>query len=76
MCGGALAFGFAVNAIANSWDIGLVQQAEHAHEMIPRWLQIACAAVLIFIAVPPLRRLVMRDTTEARLGSELEKPSA
>ena len=72
VCGGALAFGFAVNAIADSWDIGLAQQAEHAHEMIPRWLQIGCAAVLAFIAIPPLRRLVIRDTTEARLGSEVE----
>lgn len=70
VCGGALAFGFAVNAIADSWDIGLIEQAEHAHEMIPQWISIACAAVLVFIAVPPLRRLVMRDTTEARLGSD------
>lgn len=69
VCGGALLFGFATNAIAAHWELGLAEQAEHAHEMIPRWLKIACAAGLVFIAMRPLRRLLIRDTTEQRLGT-------
>ncbi|MBI1369308.1 MAG: SO_0444 family Cu/Zn efflux transporter [Planctomycetes bacterium] len=67
---GALAFGFATNLIARSWDMHIAAQVGHTHEMTPQWLAIACAAVLIFLAIPPLRGLILRPTTEARIGSE------
>ena len=65
-----MAFGFATNLIAESYEFNFVEQAAHAHQMIPSWLSIGSAAVLIFIAIPPLRGLLIKPTTEKRLGSE------
>ncbi len=53
----AIACGLATDAIAGAMGIVAASQAQtaHEHEMIPHWLAITCLAVLVVLAIKPLR---------------------
>lgn len=53
----AIACGLVTDAIAGAMGIVAASQAQqaHEHEMIPQWLAIACLAVLVVLAIKPLR---------------------
>lgn len=53
----AIGCGLATDAIANAMNISAIAQAQasHHHEMIPHWLAVACLALLVVLAIKPLR---------------------
>lgn len=53
----SIASGYALDAIARHWQVNITAQMEHAHDMIPLWISIPSAVVLLVAAVRPLRRL-------------------
>lgn len=56
---GALVFGVTTDAIIAHYNLDVLAQVGHAHEMLPQWLSIAAAVLLIFLAIKPLRKLVV-----------------
>lgn len=54
--GMAIVCGIALDAVAA--DLPIAQQVAHAHELFPRAVSIAAAALLIIVAIRPLRRAV------------------
>lgn len=53
----AILCGLTTDAIASTFSISAIAQAQeaHHHEMIPQWLAVACLVVLVVLAVKPLR---------------------
>ncbi len=70
----AILCGLATDAIASVWSISAIAQAQaaHHHEMIPQWLAMACLAVLVLLAVKPLRAKLLPVERSARLDAPVE----
>jgi hypothetical protein len=41
-------------------NINISEQMQHSHELLPQWIGLSCFALLIFLAVKPLRRLIIK----------------
>ncbi|MCI2283488.1 hypothetical protein L3081_08895 [Colwellia sp. MSW7] len=39
--------------------IDITEQMSHSHEMLPQWFGLACAGLITFLAIKPLRKLVL-----------------
>ena len=61
----SLACGIAVDMIARSFHIEIKDQLAHVHQLAPMWAAWTAAFVLIFFAIKPLRRLVIRPVKPA-----------
>lgn len=59
ICGGAVAFGLLTDWIVARWSIDIAAQTGPT-EFVPLWLAWVALAVLIAVAIRPLRRLLMR----------------
>jgi len=62
ICGGAIAFGLLTDYLASLWAIQVQAQVEHSHEMLPAWLSITSAVILLLFAIRPLRNLLFNMT--------------
>lgn len=62
----AIGCGLATDAIAKAWNISAVAQAQshHHHEMVPHWLAITCLALLVVLAIKPLRIRLFAPTPQ------------
>jgi hypothetical protein len=56
VCGGALICGWLTNVLVERWDLNLVAQVEHAHELVPASVAWAALGILVLAALVPLRR--------------------
>ncbi len=55
----SIACGLALDAVAGHWQIDITAQMQHTHEMIPLWISIPSAVVLLLAAIRPLRRRLL-----------------
>lgn len=55
----AIGFASLLDFALNVYQIDIGQQMQHAHEILPHWLGLACALLLALLAIKPLRRLVL-----------------
>ncbi len=62
----AIGCGLATDAIAKAWNISAIAQAQasHHHEMVPHWLAVACLALLVVLAIKPLRIRLFSPTPQ------------
>jgi uncharacterized membrane protein YraQ (UPF0718 family) len=55
----ALGFALLLDYSLNFFDINITDQMAHSHEMLPQWFGLSCAALITFLAIKPLRKLVL-----------------
>lgn len=55
----ALGFATLLDFGLNFFAIDITEQMSHSHEMLPQWFGLTCAALIAFLAIKPLRKLVL-----------------
>jgi len=55
----ALAFASLLDFGLSFYQIDINNQMEHAHEILPHWFGVSCTALIAFLAIKPLRKLVL-----------------
>lgn len=55
----SLLLGMLVNILVDSWDIEMQAEMQHAHGVVPEWLAITAAVLLLLLALKPLRRRLL-----------------
>ena len=55
----ALGFALLLDFGLNYYEINISEQMSHAHELLPQWFGLACAGLIAFLAIKPLRKLVL-----------------
>lgn len=55
----ALGFGTLLDFGLNFYQIDINNQMAHAHEILPHWFGVSCAALIALLAIKPLRKLVL-----------------
>lgn len=54
----ALGFATLLDFGLNFFAIDITEQMSHSHEMLPQWFGLTCTALIAFLAIKPLRKLV------------------
>ncbi len=55
----AIGFATLLDFGLNFYHIDISNQMQHAHEILPRWFGLFCAALIALLAIKPLRKLVL-----------------
>lgn len=55
----ALGFATLLDYGLTYFAINITDQMSHSHEMLPHWFGLACASLIAFLAIKPLRKLVL-----------------
>jgi len=55
----AIGFATLLDFGLNFFAINITDQMAHSHEMLPQWFGLSCAALIAFLAIKPLRKLVL-----------------
>ena len=55
----AIGFALLLDYGLTFYDINISEQMSHAHELLPQWFGLSSAALITFLAIKPLRRLVI-----------------
>ena len=55
----AIAFGSLLDFGLTYFAIDIAQQMQHSHSLLPNWFGLFCAALLAFLAIKPLRKLIV-----------------
>jgi len=55
----ALGFATLLDFGLNFFAINITDQMAHSHEMLPQWFGLTCAALIAFLSIKPLRKLVL-----------------
>jgi uncharacterized membrane protein YraQ (UPF0718 family) len=55
----AVAFGSLLDFGLTFYQINITDQMQHSHELLPYWFGLACALLIAFLAIKPLRKLVI-----------------
>jgi len=55
----AISFGLLLDWGLQYFNINIGQQMQHSHELLPFWLGLVCVAILTFLAIKPLRKLLI-----------------
>jgi len=55
----AIGFALLLDFTLNYYHINISNQMQHAHEILPYWFGLSCAAVIALLAIKPLRKLVL-----------------
>ena len=55
----AIGFGMLLDLGLNFLAIDITDQMAHSHEMLPQWFGLSCFAIIVFLAIKPLRKLVL-----------------
>ncbi len=55
----AIAFGLLLDWGLNYFMIDISQQMQHSHEILPYWFGLTCAAILVFLGIKPIRKLLI-----------------
>jgi len=56
----AIGFALLLDFALNFYEINISEQMEHSHEILPEWLGLSCAALIAFLSIKPLRRLIIK----------------
>jgi len=56
----AIGFALLLDFSVNFFDINVNDQMKHSHELLPQWFGLSCAALIAFLAIKPLRRLLIK----------------
>lgn len=60
VAGCSIGFGLLTNRVVNWLAIDIVPQFHGASSLLPAWISLPCAAILLLLAVPPLRTPITR----------------
>lgn len=55
----AIGFGLLLDFALTSFAIDISKQMQHSHELLPEWFGILCSAIIVFLAIKPLRKLLI-----------------
>jgi len=55
----AIGFALLLDFALNYYHIDISHQMQHAHEILPHWFGLSCAAAIALLAIKPLRKLVL-----------------
>ncbi|MFT7007634.1 MAG: uncharacterized membrane protein YraQ (UPF0718 family) [Colwellia sp.] len=55
----AIGFASLLDFVLNYYAINISEQMQHSHELLPFWFGLTCAALITFLAIKPLRKLVL-----------------
>jgi len=55
----AIGFATLLDFGLNFFTIDITKQMAHSHEILPQWLGLTCAALIAFLAIKPLRKLIL-----------------
>ncbi|NMP17317.1 SO_0444 family Cu/Zn efflux transporter [Thalassotalea sp. Y01] len=56
----AVAFGFLLDYLLAAYQINIIDQMSHSHQMLPGWFAYLCSAILVCAAIKPLRSLILK----------------
>jgi len=56
----AIGFALLLDYSLNFYHINIGDQMKHSHEILPKWFGLSCAALIAFLAVKPLRSLLIK----------------
>jgi len=56
----AIGFALLLDFAVNFYDISISDQMKHSHELLPEWLGLSCTALIVFLSIKPLRRLLIK----------------
>ncbi len=56
----AIAFGSLLDFGLNYYSINISDQMQHSHSILPHWFNISCALLIAFLAIKPLRRMLIK----------------
>ncbi len=55
----AIGFATLLDFALNYYSIDISNQMKHSHEILPQWFGLSCAALIAFLAIKPLRKLIL-----------------
>lgn len=55
----AIGFGLLLDSGLAFFDVNIVQQMQHSHELLPFWFGLSCAGLIAVLSIKPLRNLVL-----------------
>ena len=55
----AVSFGLLLDWGLENFNIDISQQMQHSHELLPYWFGLTCTGILAFLAIKPLRKLLI-----------------
>jgi len=56
----AIGFALLLDFSLSFYDINISDQMKHSHELLPKWFGLSCAALIAFLSIKPLRRLLIK----------------
>jgi len=56
----AIAFGSFLDFSLNYYDINITEQMQHSHTILPQWFKLFCALLITFLAIKPLRKVLIK----------------
>ncbi|MDG1733337.1 MAG: SO_0444 family Cu/Zn efflux transporter [Thalassotalea sp.] len=56
----AISFGLLLDLGLNYFGININEQMSHNHDMLPFWFSTMCTAILVIMAIKPIRRLIIK----------------
>ncbi len=56
----AIGFALLLDFGVNFFEINVSDQMKHSHELLPEWFGFSCAALIAFLAIKPLRGLLIK----------------
>ena len=59
--GCAIAFGLLLDWGINYFSINIAQQMQHSHQMLPLEFGLFCSALIAFLAIKPLRKIILTN---------------
>ena len=55
----AIGFGLLLDLGLAFFNVNIVQQMQHSHELLPYWFGLSCAGLIAVLSIKPLRKLVL-----------------
>ena len=56
----AITFALLLDLGLNFFAINIAEQMKHSHELLPQWFGLSCTALITFLAIKPLRKLILK----------------
>ncbi|OUR75515.1 hypothetical protein A9Q75_17855 [Colwellia psychrerythraea] len=56
----AIGFALLLDFSLSFYDINISDQMQHSHELLPKWFGLSCAALIAFLSIKPIRRLLIK----------------
>lgn len=55
----AIGFASLLDFALSYYDINIGEQMQHSHELLPYWFGLTCAGLIAFLAIKPIRKLIL-----------------